>query len=136
MSVLQRRYGWRKPRGDRAYAERKLTVDIPVNMRRVWAARVLRRVKAVDAVAEEGSVRSAGTAMAFSVYETPYISNRLALAKLLPPKQQDEEEVLMEWARGRKVLTVRRPKEMDPMSLNGGTPGRVYILEITGRSQP
>jgi hypothetical protein len=79
--VLQRRYGWRKPRGDRAYAERKQTVDIPVNMRRVWAARVLRRVKAVDAVAEEGSVRSAGTAMAFRVYETPYMSNLLALTK-------------------------------------------------------
>jgi hypothetical protein len=35
--------------------------------------------------------------------------------------------------RGRKSLTVRRPKEMDPMSLNGGTPGRVYILEVCGQ---
>lgn len=25
---------------------------------------------------------------------------------------------------------------MDPMSLNGGTPGRVYILDVVGKSQP
>lgn len=43
----------------------------------------MRRVKAVDAVAEDGSVKSAGTAIAFRVYETPYISNPSAMAKLL-----------------------------------------------------
>lgn len=94
MSVLQRRYGWRKPRGDRAYAERKQAVDSPVSMRRVWTARVLRRVKAVDAVAAEGSVRSAGTAIAFRVYETPYIPNILAMAKSLLLKRLDQGNAL------------------------------------------
>lgn len=95
MSVLQRRYGWRKPRGDRAYAERKQTVDNPVNTRRVWTARVLRRVKAVDAVEEEGSARRAGTAMAFRVYDTPYISNLSAMAKLFPLKLLDKEKAMV-----------------------------------------
>lgn len=49
----------------------------------------MRRVKAVDAVAEDGSVKSAGTAMAFRVYETPYISNLSAMAKLLPLNRLD-----------------------------------------------
>lgn len=54
-----------------------------MNTRRVWTARVLRRAKAVDAVEEEGSARSAGTAMAFKVCETPYVSNLSAISKLL-----------------------------------------------------
>lgn len=60
-----------------------------MNTRRLWTALVLRRANAVDAVAEEGSARSAGTAMAFKVYETPYVSNLSVMAKLLLFKRLD-----------------------------------------------
>lgn len=49
----------------------------------------------MDAVAEEGSARSAGTAMAFKVYETPYVSNLSVMAKLLLFKRLDEEKAMV-----------------------------------------
>lgn len=71
-SVVQTRYGWRAPLGERRYARRKEEDDMPTKAWRWVRDTFVRFVNARLALEADGRVRMDGSVRELSVYERPY----------------------------------------------------------------